>query len=648
MQPNTTVVKSMGDLGGTKVAMQFDVNSIEHIMKVLTDLYSDPIGAIIREYSTNALDSHKAVGQTRPVEVTLPTMFDASFKVKDFGLGLSVDDITNIYSQYGASTKRGTNDQTGMLGLGCKSGLTYSDQFVVNSVKGGVKVSVVVSRTESGAGIMEILDTVYTNYPNSVEIVIPTKAGDHRTFENKAAEFYKYWPKGSVLVNGGEPERFDASNAVKITDSIYLVNNVESHKIVMGDVAYPVDFDKIAFKNASRQRYNYSNWGLIAFVGMGEVNFTPSREQLHMTRLTTSTLANIGEEFDKNIVARIESEISNATDFQDAWKKFNDWTKPLNIKVTAQYQGHEIKNQYQVPGVVVSPGRRNRLHNANGEVFEYGTITRLFISGMKGVTSGSQRGIISKWLEEKGHNVKSYILVEEVVSNPFLANHIHTDWETIKSETKHTRSKEYRASAGTYPITIPGASYTTDQILPESDKIVYLRKADGIEISSVAKALPEYYVIYIYENRLAKLNRDFPEVKPYRTVIRDELVKKVTKQNKYDALQQSGHIDMINMFSSWDDTQINDPKIVKTIMDCREAKKSEWASKNHKIVTLASNLNVSIVDYLATDKCDDPKKALDGYPLIAGYLSYYGNVGNLNNMDKVHIYSYINSIYGGK
>ena len=189
MQPNTTIVKSLGDLGGNKIDMKIDANSIEHIMAVLTDLYSDPIAAVVREYSTNAYDSHKESGQTRPIEVTLPTTFDPNFRVKDFGVGLSVNDVENIYSQYGASTKRGTDEQTGMLGLGCKSGLTYSDQFIVNAVKGGVKVSVVVSRTEKGTGVMETLDTVTTDEPNGVEIVIPTRAGDSYKFANIASDF---------------------------------------------------------------------------------------------------------------------------------------------------------------------------------------------------------------------------------------------------------------------------------------------------------------------------------------------------------------------------------------------------------------------------------------------------------------------------
>jgi len=47
----TTDIKSQGSLGGEKVAMTLDQNSTAHLMSLLTNLYSDPLLAIIREYS---------------------------------------------------------------------------------------------------------------------------------------------------------------------------------------------------------------------------------------------------------------------------------------------------------------------------------------------------------------------------------------------------------------------------------------------------------------------------------------------------------------------------------------------------------------------------------------------------------------------
>ena len=115
---------------GESIRMRIDEDATEHIIALLTDLYSDPEAAIIREVSTNALDSHIAARQTKPVLVSTPTALSPIFRVQDFGLGLDADDFRNIYSLYGRSTKTDTNEQVGSLGLGCKSPLTYTNLLV--------------------------------------------------------------------------------------------------------------------------------------------------------------------------------------------------------------------------------------------------------------------------------------------------------------------------------------------------------------------------------------------------------------------------------------------------------------------------------------------------------------------------------------
>jgi hypothetical protein len=57
-------------VSGNRVAMTLDETALVHIMSVLTNLYSDPEKAIIREYATNAWDAHIEAGILRPIEIT--------------------------------------------------------------------------------------------------------------------------------------------------------------------------------------------------------------------------------------------------------------------------------------------------------------------------------------------------------------------------------------------------------------------------------------------------------------------------------------------------------------------------------------------------------------------------------------------------
>ncbi len=112
--------------------MTVDQDAMAHIMSVLTKLYSDEYLAVIREYSTNARDAHIAADKAdQPILVTLPTALNPTLVITDNGVGLSRDELVNVYSKYGASTKRQTNQQVGSFGLGCKSAFTVAGQFTV-------------------------------------------------------------------------------------------------------------------------------------------------------------------------------------------------------------------------------------------------------------------------------------------------------------------------------------------------------------------------------------------------------------------------------------------------------------------------------------------------------------------------------------
>ena len=111
-------VKSQGAVASSR--FHLDMDQAAHLMSILREgLYSDPILAVIREYGTNAWDSHKTSGcPDKPINVTLPTDFDPTYTVRDYGSGLSDDEVLRVFTGYGTSTKRDSNAAVGMLGIG--------------------------------------------------------------------------------------------------------------------------------------------------------------------------------------------------------------------------------------------------------------------------------------------------------------------------------------------------------------------------------------------------------------------------------------------------------------------------------------------------------------------------------------------------
>jgi hypothetical protein len=345
MIPNN-VIESVreGDLGGDAIAMSFDENSFAHLMSVLTDLYEDPEMAVIREYSTNARDAHIEAGcPDKPIEISTPTAIFPFFRVKDYGVGLDHEGIRDVYSKYGASSKRGSNDATGMLGLGCKSGLTYTNQFTVVGVKHGVKTTVVVSRNEDGAGTMQVVDTCATDEPNGVEITIPAK---NRDFGIKVPQFFHFWPAGSAIINGKPNTPMEYT---KVAANTGWTTQDRRDLVIMGGVAY-----EVSSEHRGHGDY-YRNYGVHFYVPMGTVNFTPSREGLHYTTKTIAAVKALYTEFEANLAKAAQAEIETAKTKAEAWsltaKWRNQFTALRNFNFT--YNGDKVPTTAKLNGYLM-------------------------------------------------------------------------------------------------------------------------------------------------------------------------------------------------------------------------------------------------------------------------------------------------------
>lgn len=332
MIPNTSAgLTTTGTMVDEERGMMIDENSLEFIQSVLIDLYNDPILACIREYSTNAFDAHVMADQTRPVEVSLPTDFKPEFVVEDFGIGMSRDDIVNTYTKYGASSKRNSNKVTGMLGLGSKSALTYTNQFTVRAVRDERETVVLISRKDNGEAVYNIVHEGDTTDPNGVRISIPVTT-DFNKWQYKVNQFYCHWPKGSVLINGSAPGSFldTVNNPIKVSDNIYVwpVTGYSdpSSKVVMGNVAYDANFQEYMTVGTD---YNKFAVYYIASMDPAEVNFSPNRESLQYTPKTLETIKRVAKEIEENLAKEAIASIEDALSLKEAHGMWLKWRNRL-------------------------------------------------------------------------------------------------------------------------------------------------------------------------------------------------------------------------------------------------------------------------------------------------------------------------------
>ena len=300
--------------------MGIHAEALAAVTDSMTNLYSNPHLAVLREYSTNAWDAIIAAGSTSPVRVSLPDELDPRLVVSDDGIGMSKDEVLTFFSQYGASNKRDVNTQIGSFGFGCKAAFAIADQFVVTAVRDHYRTVALFARNSEGIGTASIMSHQPTEAANGVEVAVPVN--DSGAMSQAATKFFAAWEPGTAEVDG-EEWRSLSTVGVRIGD-VRLLDRKEAEEfgssnyrthVVMGNVSYPV-----AHSDADGC---WSN-GLVAYAhtyiyaGIGDVDIVPSREGLRNTDRTKAFLRAARQRFDTESVRYVEAAIAACPTWYDA------------------------------------------------------------------------------------------------------------------------------------------------------------------------------------------------------------------------------------------------------------------------------------------------------------------------------------------
>ena len=298
--------------------------NVAHIFSILRNqLYSDKIGAIIREYVTNAIDAHIEANVDRPISVTIPTVFSNEFIVRDYGKGLSPQEIVEIFASYGASTKRQSNSFTGMLGIGSKSAFAYTKSFTVKSRYNGTETIYTAFIDESNIGTIAPIHSQPTE-ETGLSIHVTIQRDDFKQLHSSVEEFFKYIdyrpeflgsatfiPKPKYIIEGSYWKFIENQrNYWRREQDVYFVmgNVTYSTTVKILSTQLQIDLDWL-------ERVNESI--LIVDVPIGKIKPSASRESLEFNEITKkylfSTLYDLKLELGKIIRERFEK---STTDYE--------------------------------------------------------------------------------------------------------------------------------------------------------------------------------------------------------------------------------------------------------------------------------------------------------------------------------------------
>ena len=301
--------------------MKLDEDSHAMIFQMFTGgLYSDPIGTVIREITSNCFDSHieADVDSTEnPVVVELSKEMSGTFIIfKDKGVGMSPDRIENIYGTYFKSTKRSTNDQIGGFGLGGKTPLAYTDSFYIVTRFEGIEYTYNVFEGNNVPAI-ELMGQQSTKLPNGTDVKVPVKEMDVNEFEKKTLRQLYYF-ENIVFKGFSDYHVSNDYSIVKGKNFLYRGDNYsDKMHVCYGKVAYPIDYEAMGV--------SYSDYRIPVAVRIeiGELEgtgVTPSREAIKYSKANIKTIKAKMDEALQELKDLLGEQYNNVQSLEDYYK----------------------------------------------------------------------------------------------------------------------------------------------------------------------------------------------------------------------------------------------------------------------------------------------------------------------------------------
>lgn len=325
---NIAVMENVGEIGEFKIK-----NSAKAFSILSSGIYQNKIRAIIRELSCNAYDSHVEAGKKyEPFDVHLPTTLEPYFSIRDYGTGLTHQQVFDIYTTYFESTKTNSNDYVGALGLGSKSPFSYTDNFTITAIKDGKKGIYSAFINDHGFPSVVKMNISDTDEPDGVEVKFAVNDYyDYKKFIHESSDVFKDFaviPNFTGASCNVIKKVYKEKNIIK---NVHVLSDTYYNKsyAVMGNISYPIETSSIE---------THIDASLVAYLGMsleiqfdiGDVDFQTSREGLSYTKHTISSIEAKLKELESKLDGIIAAE---ADKISNMWEKVDFLVKKSKTRI---------------------------------------------------------------------------------------------------------------------------------------------------------------------------------------------------------------------------------------------------------------------------------------------------------------------------
>lgn len=365
-----------------------DAEDMRHIASLLRNNYSNPTLAVVREISANALDANIEANASRNIEVTVPSKLNPHFVVRDFGDGLSQEDMFGLYSKYGKSTKRHSNDFIGGLGVGKFAPLSYGNNFTVVSYHGGKKISYNIFVNEDDDTKIVKLHEEASDEPTGLSVEVAVADDDIDTFREVCKNFFRFFSDDDMpkFIGVGEDEKFfddfevvmeaeDGSWRILEDKQDYWAKNHHNSHAIMGRVHYPLDpsainFDAIVVEGDAESQQNArdlrdlaSQDNLYIRFDIGQLKLHHSRESLEYNKTTQLEILHTLQKVREDVESIAKEKLTDAEDLWDAKMKYAQVINALPHGLQ-----NIFRNSFEWNGIKIDSPRIERNYKYQDEV----------------------------------------------------------------------------------------------------------------------------------------------------------------------------------------------------------------------------------------------------------------------------------------
>jgi hypothetical protein len=513
-----------------------DADNMELIMEILSKLYAYPIRTMVQEYICNGRDAMREAGTWGkiPMTIGLPNTLEPTFRVRDYGVGISPDRMDNVFVNYGSSTKRDSNTQTGGFGIGSKSFRCYTDSMSVVSFHNGIKYTYVVQP----AGCL-LLSKESTKELNGVEIQIAVKHKDISDFLDAVRRCVRYWTE-TIKFEGSEARDIQQLTPSFLLDNIACYNNQGTHGTIY--LIDGIEYDFIYKENRShylmRHLNSLNSSGSIVAINVpnGYFKIASSRERLEDNDKNEELQTKLLGRCSKSIEQLVSTEINNtARSLQERLQKKAEYSGLASV-ASAHIQ---IDGNHRLSGDALILADRTvetrytrRVRRGSKMVYETGKTNRLDIKqyvivDTSGDTSpGTLARRLNYWLSL---NTDKYMAIESPSKIPFCSEIFGT---ILKSETlplppKNTNPKPPKSDRQSfvYRVYADGRSQVTVRDFNSNSLVSIVVD----EVTPEALELAKFTNVY----SIPKCNKDMITKK---CLTLEEGVKYLLKSNKEESL----------------------------------------------------------------------------------------------------------------